>query len=522
MLLRGLLDFFRTLSYVLRPVAGGCTIVPKTKVAALQATMKQDKNESLPGKNTSRSASEHSTLRERLSKVLRPVLRSSNTGKLKLNLQTAIPFWIASLLTGVVAVGYARVFAWAEGLGMELTEERPWLLFVLTPLCFVLAWWLVKRFSPYARGSGIPQVMAAIELANPKDNQRAGKLLSVKVVIVKVLSSLLMILGGGAVGREGPTIQIAGSVFHNINRLVPESWPKVSRKNMIMTGAAAGLAAAFNTPLGGIVFAVEELAKTHISHFRTAIFTAVIIAGLTAQWLIGPYLYLGYPVVKGTSTYIVAGVLGVAIVAGVGGSLLGKMILALLAWKRRHLTKAWTELLFVVGCAFTIAAIAYWVDRAVLGSGSEEISRVLFSGEKTSGADFPALRILGPMLSFTTGAAGGVFAPSLASGAVIGSWVSGWFSLSGADTNLIILTGMVAFLTGVTRSPFTSAILVLEMTDRHSVIFYLMLAGMVASVVAQIVSRHAFYDRLKHQYLEELGREEAIGRGHTGTGKSAE
>ncbi len=74
-----------------------------------------------------------------------------------------------------------------------------------------------------------------------------------------------------------------------------------------MTGAAAGLAAAFNTPLGGIVFAIEELTKTHISYFRTALFTAVIIAGLTAQALFGPYLYLGYPVIKGLSIYISPG-----------------------------------------------------------------------------------------------------------------------------------------------------------------------------------------------------------------------
>ncbi len=121
----------------------------------------------------------------------------------------------------------------------------------------------------------------------------------------------------------------------------------------------------------------------------------------------------------------------------------------------------------------------------------------------------PWLRIAGSVTSFTTGAAGGVFAPALASGASIGALISQELHLTITDTNLLILAGMVGFLTGVTRTPFTSAILVLEMTDRHSVIFYLMLAGMVASMVAILVDKHSFYDHLKHQYTAALDEEDA-------------
>ena len=106
------------------------------------------------------------------------------------------------------------------------------------------------------------------------------------------------------------------------------------------------------------------------------------------------------------------------------------------------------------------------------------------------------------------GASGGVFAPALSAGASIGATFAGWLHLSAANTNLLVLAGMVGFLTGVTRTPFTSAILVLEMTDRHNVIFHLMLAGMVASLVALLVDRHSFYDHLKYQYLREIVGEE--------------
>ena len=105
--------------------------------------------------------------------------------KYKQNLLQAIPFWVASLLTGLIAVFYSRIFAFLEGETFSIIGHYKWLIFILTPLCFFLAWWVVVKFAPYARGSGIPQVMAAIELANPGYNKKVEKLLSVKIFFVK-------------------------------------------------------------------------------------------------------------------------------------------------------------------------------------------------------------------------------------------------------------------------------------------------------------------------------------------------
>jgi len=277
---------------------------------------------------------------------------------------------------------------------------------------------------------------------------------------------------------------------------------------MIMTGAAAGLAAAFNTPLGGIVFAVEELTKTHISYFKTALFTAVIIAGLTAQGLLGPYLYLGYPDVTHLSGSIIFGVILVAIPSGLGGAFMAQCMLKLFKWKATF-TLTRQHVFYIVGCALIIAGLAFFIDERVLGSGKELMTTALFTNQKYNSWYMPLLRIVGPIFSFTTGASGGVFAPALSAGASIGATISGWMHLSAANTNLIILSGMVGFLTGVTRTPFTSAILVLEMTDRHNVIFHLMLAGMTASLVAMAIDRHSFYDHLKYQYLRDIVGEDA-------------
>lgn len=434
---------------------------------------------------------------------LKSVFDSIRNERLKNNFLQAIPFWIASLTTGLVAVLYAKLFVYAENGTFYILHHHASWLFIITPSCFILSWWVVMKFSPYARGSGIPQVMASIELATPRYIDKVNKLLSIRVILIKMLSSLIMIFGGGVIGREGPTIQIAGSVFRSVNQWLPSWWPKISKKNMIMTGAAAGLAAAFNTPLGGIVFAVEELTKTHISYFKTALFTAIIIAGLTAQALLGPYLYLGYPDVSGLSKYIFFWVLIVAVVAGLLGSIMSKIILLLLRWKATFKFK-WQHVVYIVICALSIVSLAYVFDHSVLGSGKELMTRSLFSKDKYSSIETPLMRIAGPILSFTTGAAGGVFAPSLGCGAAIGSYLSGLLHLSETNSNIIILSGMVAFLTGVTRSPFTSAILVLEMTDRHNVIFHLMIAGMTASLVSLLIDRHSFYDRLKVEYIHEV------------------
>lgn len=447
-------------------------------------------------------------------KILAPFRRSLKKSfdnirneQLKHNLLQAIPFWIGSVITGFIAVMYAKIFAWGENLLHFILNWHLWMIFIVAPIGFVLSWWLVKEFAPNAKGSGIPQVMAAVELANPKEHRQIRSLLSLKIIVFKILSSVVLVIGGGAVGREGPTIQIAGSVFRKVNEYLPEWWPKISKKNMIMTGAAAGLAAAFNTPLGGIVFAVEELSKTHINYFKTALFTAVIIAGLTAQTLAGSYLYLGYPKTNDVSLMVMFPIMLVAGIAGILASQLSVIMLKITAWKKRKLKTDSANVVFLVICALAIASIAFFINREILGSGKEIMERVLFTSEKHEDWYVPVLRMFGPALSFTSGGAGGIFAPALTAGASIGSVISGFIHLSQNETNVVVLAGMVAFLTGITRAPFTSAIIVLEMTDRHSLIFHMMLAGMVSSIVSILVSRHSLYDLIKVGLLAEIRAE---------------
>lgn len=152
--------------------------------------------------------------------------------RLKKNLLNALPFWIGAFISGSIAVLYAKLFSWAEYGTHLIFENISWALFIITPICFVLAWWIVQRYAPYARGSGIPQVTAAIELSNPINSYRVNVLLSLKVIFIKILSSLIMVFGGGVIGREGPTIQISATIFKKINDFLPAWYPKISKRNI--------------------------------------------------------------------------------------------------------------------------------------------------------------------------------------------------------------------------------------------------------------------------------------------------
>ena len=447
---------------------------------------------------------------KRLFRYARTILKKSfdniHNEKLKENILQAVPFWIGSIITGIIAVLYAQIFAFGEHTLNKILNWHLWMIFIIAPAGFVLSWWLVKKYAPFAKGSGIPQVMASVELANPKDNHLIHKLLSFRIIIIKILSSFVLVSSGGAIGREGPTIQIAGSIFRKVYEFLPAWWPKISKKNMILTGAAAGLSAAFNTPLGGIVFAVEELSKTHINYFKTALFTAVIIAGLTAQSFAGSYLYLGYPKTSNVTLWIMFPIIFTSGICGILSSQLSVAMLKINRLKKKLKTDL-SNVVFLVICGFIVATIAYFINRDILGSGKDIIERVLFTENKTEAWYVPILRMLGPALAFTSGGAGGIFAPALSTGASIGSVFANLMNLTDNETNVLILAGMVSFLTGITRAPFTSAILVLEMTDRHSLIFHLMLAGMMSSIFSVLVSRHSLYEELKINFLRDIKKD---------------
>ncbi|MFT3904546.1 MAG: chloride channel protein [Niabella sp.] len=424
--------------------------------------------------------------------------------KFKLNLLNALPFWVGAFITGCVAVLYTKLFSWTEEGARFIFSLPGWVAFIVSPITFVLGCWLVIRFAPYARGSGIPQVTASIQLSTPKTYWLVSKFLSLRIILIKILSSIVITLGGGIIGREGPTIQIAASVYKKIYDILPAWYPRISKRNMIVTGGAAGLAAAFNTPLGGIVFAIEELTKTHLSYFRSALLTGVIIAGLTALGILGPYLYLGYPELNGIPYWITFVVIPAACFTGLFGTFFQKSILYILKKQRKVLRTKSRKLLYAALAGLVIAAIGTLISVDSIGTGKHLIITTLFTDQKDTAWYMPITRFIGNVATFTSGGSGGIFAPSLSLGASIGGVISNLLNLAPTQVNLIVLCCMAGFLTSVTGSPFTSSILILEMTNSQSVIFYIMLASLCGYLVTIGLNRHSFYDNLKNDYLHEV------------------
>ncbi|HEU4363940.1 MAG TPA: chloride channel protein [Candidatus Krumholzibacteria bacterium] len=409
----------------------------------------------------------------------------------------------AAFVAGLVAVGYSWLYKAAERFSVETFQAHPVWLFAAAPASFVLAWWLVNRFAPRAGGSGIPQVMAAIDLQDARvDHAWIAPLLSMRVAAVKIASSALCVAGGGVVGREGPTLQVSASIFYVIGRRIRSFSPIVALDSWMLAGAAAGMAAAFNTPLGGIVYAVEELAAKHFSRVRTTVLSAVLVSGLVSQWLVGSYLYLGFPAIGEAGFRVIPAAFVVGVAGGALGAFFGNVTFRLNVWLRRRLTVRHVKTGFAVAllCALALAAL-HMIDARALGPGNRLTSEIL-GGETVGNLRLIGVRVASTTVSYMSGAGGGIFAPSLAIGASLGSWVASWWS--GTNAVLLALLGMIAVLTGVTRAPFTSFVLIVEMTDRHSAIFPMMLAALVALGSARVVGSVSFYEQSKRALLRDL------------------
>jgi H+/Cl- antiporter ClcA len=422
---------------------------------------------------------------------------------LKIQFFQFFPFLIASVLTGFTAFLYNGLFRYSEKFSFYLYHKNPIFIFITTPLTFIFSWWLVKRFAPTASGSGIPQVMLTVELCTPQKKHLIQYFLGLKIIFVKIVSSCIKVMGGGIVGREGPTIQISSSIFNKVYSLLPKWWQPISQKNILIAGAASGLAAAFNTPLGGIIFAIEELSKYHIKYYKSPLFIAVIIAGLTAQGFGGAYLYLEHPKASPSGFLVYVGIFVVALFCGIFGTWMGIALLKLLKFGKQ-LDTNFKQLSLVIFCAMILATTFYILGVDAMGSGKSLMEKTLFTSNKSVEWYLPFARMGGLIASFGSGGSGGVFAPSLSSGASFGAWIADWLHLTGENANLLILIGMTSFLTAVTRAPFTSAIIVFEMTDRHSIIFFLLVSAMIANLVASLVSEKSLYEEIKEGYLHEI------------------
>ena len=320
--------------------------------------------------------------------------------------------------------------------------------------------------------------------------------MSLKISLAKALAVFGGLLAGLSIGRQGPSVQIAAGVMYAARRyLSPRSG--ISARELLVAGSAAGIAAAFNTPLGGVVFAIEELSRRLETRSSGLMLGAIVMAGLVAVATFGNLSYFGRIRIERVGWGVLLPGITVAVGCGLLGGLFAKLMTASLtgAPERMNLLRARFPVRFAAGGGLAIAIIGLVTGGATFGAGSEAVKHML-EGHADVPSFYVTLKFIATWLAAWCGVPGGIFAPSLSIGAGVGHNVS---LLAGADiAPALIAMGMAAFLAAVTQATLTAFIIVMEMIDGHALVLSLMTAAMLASLISRLIARPLYETLAMH------------------------
>jgi H+/Cl- antiporter ClcA len=375
-----------------------------------------------------------------------------------------------------------------------------WSPLLWTPVCTAAIVWVTRRHAPGAAGSGIPQVMAALSTEVPASS--VGLFVSLKLTLAKMFLTTWGLLAGLSLGREGPSVQIAAGVMHHARRWLPAQ-SQVSAHGLILAGGAAGIAAAFNTPLGGVMFAIEELTRKPEQRSNGLLLAAIVLGGLMAVSVYGNATYFGVIRVDSPSMALLLPGLLVALCSGVAGGLFARLLAISLAgksgdWFSRCRLKA--PIRFAAACGLAVVILGLVSDGATYGSGYNH-TRDMLEGNGESSPLYVLLKFLATWITAWSGVPGGIFAPSLAIGGALGNDIAQLTAYANAPT--LIALGMAGFLAAVTQAPLTAFIIVMEMVDGHALVLSLMASALVASGVSRLISA-PLYTTLAALQLQRL------------------
>ncbi|MCG6976952.1 MAG: chloride channel protein [Acidiferrobacterales bacterium] len=413
--------------------------------------------------------------------------------------KTRLVFWVGAVAIGTAAAGFAVGARYAEKLFHLGTDRYYWLPLILTPAGLVAVAWFTRKFIPGAEGSGIPQAIAAL---TSRHEPHRKVLLSMRIAIGKIFTTLIGLACGASIGREGPTVHVGAAIMYSIGRLA--HFPRHDlERGLILAGGAAGVAAAFNTPLAGILFAIEEMSRSFDEKSSGTMFLAVVLAGVVAVAWLGEYTYFGH-----TEAALLAATDWIAVaVCGVAGGLLGGIFSLVLISGNRRLRPYVSRFPLRVAaiCGITVAVAGVLSGGAVFGTGYEEASK-LVTGVDEGSVYYPFLKMLATAASYFSGIPGGIFAPSLSTGAGLGHLLS--LGMPDVPTTAVVILGMVAYFSGVVQTPITAFVIVMEMTDNRSILLPLMATSFIAYGVSRIISPQPIYRTLAEAFVWQPPEEE--------------
>lgn len=408
-------------------------------------------------------------------------------------LRRRIAIGAGAVLIGLMALLFARVADTASTAFLHFSGRHWWAPAVMTPIGFALIAWLTRTLAPAASGSGIPQVIAATH-----DPENATKnLVSLRTAVTKFLLMPCALLMGASAGREGPTVQIGATIMAYAHKLL--GLPV--RASVLIAGGAAGVSAAFNTPLAGVAFAIEELATAYEQRMALLVIAAVMVAGMVSLGVAGDYVYFGaVPALRLSIGPAIAIALTAGILGGLSGSCFAQAMLAVATSRHPWMSAIRARpIVFATWCGLVVAATGMLTGGLTWGTGYEAAHEMLLGG---SGAPlwYGPAKFVASLATAVAGIPGGIFAPSLSTGAGVGNLIRPLFPDQPASA--IAVLGMAAYFTGVVRAPFTAVIVVVETTGSRSLLLPLLAAALIADVAARLLGPETLYHGLARTFMD--------------------
>ncbi|MGV8905572.1 MAG: chloride channel protein [Acetobacterium sp.] len=416
---------------------------------------------------------------------------------------------------GIIVGAIAGFIAIIYRLALEYSEET--LTFILdygnSHRWAILAWMVVLiimglavgylvKWEPMIAGSGIPQVEGELE--------GYFKASWIRVLIGKLIGGILCIFGGLSLGREGPSVQLGamgGKGFAKIFKRI-----NIEERYLMTCGASAGLAAAFNAPLAGAMFALEEVHKNFSATVLFSAMTASITADFVSKYIFGLAPVFNIEVLSAIPLKYYGLIIILGVILGVGGAFYNKVLL-----KTQELFGKfkWLKIEFRPVIPFITAGILGFTMPQVLGSGHSMITLL-----ETGNLLLPgmlvllAVKFIFSMISFGSGAPGGIFFPLL----VLGAYIGGAFgtvavSLLGIDPQFInnfIIIAMAGYFTAIVRAPITGIVLIVEMTGSFTHLLALSVVAIVSEITAGLLNAHPIYESLLERIIKNRGEEPIV------------
>ena len=454
------------------------------------------------------SSSAHQFVRVRRSDAVRRLIQRDKT-PLAVLLMAAV----VGTLAGLIGVAFEKSVNWVQNLRLGALVEVADHWFLVWPLAFILSallamvgYFLVRRFAPEAGGSGIPEIEGALEELRPVRWWR--------VLPVKFIGGMGTLGAGMVLGREGPMVQLGG----NLGRMVVDVFRMRSpeaRHTLLATGAAAGLSAAFNAPLAGILFIIEEMRPQFRYNLISikAVFTGVIMATIVFRIFNGDKAVIEVGKLSNAPVNTLWLYLILGMIFGCVGPLFNTLVLRTQdMFQRLHggNIKKWVLIGGLIGGSCGVLGL---IQPAASGGGFNLIP-IAAAGNFSVGLllfIFIA-RVITTLLCFSSGAPGGIFAPMLALGTLLGTAfgmaATPLFPAHHLDAGTFAIAGMGALLAASVRAPLTGIVLVLEMTDNYQLILPMIITCLGATLLAQFLGGKPLYSTILQRTLAKQKAEQ--------------